>query len=253
LARKKLGTTYSTTVSSHKRKIGKGRGALGRFITRKTNVATYTRQAKYWGKIEPIKKRFLIKYERRFTMLAGIPPADFRIPPKYESFFPGNLAQKKLKLKEIYSKVEKAVSAGIDQGIKMYENAGAKGIAQRTGKLRADVIGTLYDHRKTFPITVYIGAPHTKYASFINKVTPNEVQLSHSPGKQQSGVTTSHPYDAKKGDPDAQYQFFGKAVMQVRNHIQEQVLDYANSIGIPYGIFLMFVKITNNLTVITDE
>lgn len=259
--KKTIGTTYQTKVKSHSRKIGKGRGALGRFITRKTSVKSHVRNVRNLGSPGEIPRRPIIKFERRFTIFAKRIPEDFEIPKNAQSFFTGTPEQIKLKILEYYKKVEQVVSKGIDQGISMFEVNGLKYVSQRSGALRKDVMNTLRDHRKTFPIIVYIGAPHTKYAKILNRATPSTMQLQHNAGKQMSGTGNSaspyaknpYPYNAGKGDPEAQYQFFGKAVMNAQSNIQEQVMDLASSQGIPYAVFFMYVKITLKLGSMSDE
>lgn len=250
--RKKIGVKRATYVRSHRKRVySKRETPYGkqRITTRKT-IAAKIHARRYWGPAEGIPAHPILKFEWRYTdeemdekMITGTMP--------YQA---GKELQKGFKdLKQYRSDVKMAVVVGCRDGFKIFQKNISPYIPERTGNLRQNVEQTVEssiptDNKGDLPITIQIGAPEVKYASVVNKYTPQFIQIQHAGGWVMSGVQNKYKYDSGKGDPKAQFHFFGICSMQCRKAIKEGVSQQLSMRSVPWAIFVFLVKITERVT-----
>jgi len=251
------GSRSFQTVRSYKR--GKRR-----FGKRRTRVKAHTRFNRWWGPAEPIKERPILRIERRPTVnFKGkkIPPG-FKIPDNVKKYIMKGMQSDGALLLAYYKEAEQIVAEGVRRGVESFKEKILRYVPQRTGALREDVLNSLEKSVKnlSLPIIVKIGAPKTKYASVINKMTPQHVQLKHSGGWGYSGVgnqpaissNSKNPYryNSIRGDPRAQYGFFSFVVLGAIDHIKREIRTVRELRNYPYNVFRWMIRIVehrNNL------
>lgn len=217
-------------------------------IPRQAVVRGYKTMKRQWGLAAPIQSKSIIKFEWRYNddqiedMLVG-----------------GNLPHEVGKIassgKDIFyykTEVQHAINNGCIEGFKIFTNKIAEYIPQRSGALRKDVELTVKEsiprnEEASLPVTINIGAPNVKYATIVNKYTPQFIQLQHSPGIQMSGVQRKYKYNAQLGDPKAQYHFFAIISMQCRVAIKSGIKAQLTFKGIPWAIFVFYIKTTERV------
>lgn len=246
--RKRIGVKrYSHTRSHIKTSFSKAQTRYGtQRIAHKTRVLGFTTKRRYWGPATPIKVRPILRFDWRHSddeinemLLSGTLPK------------PVEKALGKSSPRDLYqlrADVRVAVMDGCRIGFKKFTDNISPYIAQRSGTLRADVEATVKasippEGQKDLPVIIQIGAPNVQYASIVNKYTPQFIQLQHVPGKQYSGVQRRYKYNARLGDPKAQYHFFGICSMQCRKAMKDGISEQLTFYHIPWAVFVYLVKV----------
>jgi hypothetical protein len=185
------GATITSKVKSYKR------SSAGTFKARK--IAAHTRKATYWGPAVPIRKAFIYRIDTKYKIRT-----DKQVYKIYQSAGKGMFKSLEEMIK--YAKaLPRVISEGIIGGFQVYREFWLKRVPQRSGRLRETLLQSISDNlpkarrRFRFPYIMRVGV-NLKYAWVVNNYTQDKVQIRHDPGDPKGN----------KGDPDAEYNFWGK-------------------------------------------
>lgn len=235
----------SHKVKRHTRTIQTPKTRKG---TRRVKVKSHYTTGYNYGPAETIPAKPVISFERRFTLQYGNVPLSLinGLPATVKKFLTGTITERIQQLRDLYYKVEDYLFNAIETGINTFERSHLKFVPSNTEALRKDVMKTIRIYKQELPVQISVGAPHTDYASIVNKMKPSTAQIKHQGGLQASGVNAQYKYHAGTGDPDAQYGFIGIVTLHVRNDIKKALKQVLSVYGIPERVFGFFIKVTEN-------
>jgi len=248
--RKKIGVSRATYIKAHKKTtytIKQTTKYGPQKQSHKTQMSARFARRRYWGPAEPIPEKPILKFEWRYTKDQINEMLDLETLP-----IPVEKAMKRSgrMVFDWYTDVKQSVLDGCKIGYDLFTKNISQYIPQRSGFLRKNIEETVNASlpatkgQKDLPVTINIGAPAVQYASVVNKYTPQFIQLQHSAGKQMSGVPPHYWYNARLGDPKAQFHFFAIVSMQCRKSMKDGIKSELDKYGIPWAIFVFYIKVT---------
>lgn len=219
----RYGSIFLGKVKGHKRRVP---GKL-----KKAKIKSFTRVQRNLGPAGPIKKQFI--YSIRLLM-------DMKKMQDFQKRFRRAIFGSIENMIKVWQQLPSIVESGIIGGMQIWQKEHKKFVPQRTGTLRKELESSLLQNKPRgefkFPYLMRVGVP-LKYASIVDRM-PRSYQLAHQPGKTTS---SGRSYFADKGDPDAEYDFFDKFKVRIRNATKKGIKEAANRKNIGYRQVTFFL------------